>query len=281
MKEKVQLGAVQETLLIPLWARAVEGRKRRPILRDGKAMEILERIDYDFSKFAGAWKSQVGCCVRGLVFDSWVREALRENPETLVVEIGAGLDTRFERLGSAVRRWVDLDMPDSMALRRQFFAESERRRFVAGSVLEEAWVAPVKALAQDHPVVFVAEGVLMYFPEEDVKKLFGLLAGHFPGARLLFDSLGPLMVKHQARHDSVTKTAARFAWALGDVREVDRWGMPCTVEKTGSFFDAPREALRNLLWMERLMLHMSTWMKYRLNRVRFWYGGKTANEGGR
>ena len=269
MKEWVQLGAVQETLLIPLWARAVDFLKPRPILRDAKAAELIKRIDYDFSKFAGAWKSQVGCCLRGAIFDQWTRAELAQDPETLVVEIGAGLDTRYERLGGAARRWVDLDMPDSMALRRRFFTENSQRRFVEGSVLDDAWIAPVRAAAAGHPVAFIAEGVLMYFPEDDVKRLFGKLAEHFPGSRLLFDSLGPAMVRHQARHDSVNQTSAKFAWGLADVRALETWGPPCVVETSASFFDAPEAALRHLLWMERAMLLLSTWMKYRLNRVRF------------
>ena len=269
MKEQVQLGAVQETLLIPLWSRAVDFLKPHSILRDAKAAELIKQINYDFTKFASAWKSQVGCCVRGAIFDQWTREALAKDPETLVVEIGAGLDTRYERLGGAARRWVDLDMPDSMELRRRFFTENSQRQFVEGSVLEEDWVKPVRAMAEGHPVAFVAEGVLMYFPEADVKRLFGILATHFPGSRLLFDSLGPAMVKHQSKHDSVTKTSAKFAWGIADIRDVETWGIPCTLEQTGSFFDAPQEALRNLLWMERTMLLLSKWMKYRLNRVRF------------
>ena len=146
MKERVQLGAVQETLLIPLWARAVDFLKPHSILKDAQAAELVKRIDYDFSKFAGAWKSQVGCCLRGAIFDQWTQAELAQDPETLVVEIGAGLDTRYERLGGAARRWIDLDLPDTMALRRRFFAENSQRRFVEGSVLAADWVNPVREM---------------------------------------------------------------------------------------------------------------------------------------
>lgn len=46
-KTKVNLGIVQETLLITLWARAVEARHNNPIIKDPKAVEIIEQIDYD------------------------------------------------------------------------------------------------------------------------------------------------------------------------------------------------------------------------------------------
>ncbi|MEM7180576.1 MAG: hypothetical protein AAF518_06675 [Spirochaetota bacterium] len=48
---KVELGAVQETLLIPLLGRAMETKKANGILQDTKAVSIVEQLDYDFSKW--------------------------------------------------------------------------------------------------------------------------------------------------------------------------------------------------------------------------------------
>ena len=47
---KIDLGAVQETLILPLWARAKEMEKKNPIVYDTYARDIVARIDYDFSK---------------------------------------------------------------------------------------------------------------------------------------------------------------------------------------------------------------------------------------
>lgn len=48
---KHNLSGVSETLLIPLWARAVETKHHQPIVKDEKAVEMMEHIDYDFRKF--------------------------------------------------------------------------------------------------------------------------------------------------------------------------------------------------------------------------------------
>ncbi|WP_200892397.1 hypothetical protein [Aliterella atlantica] len=72
-KTKVALGAIQETLLIPLWARAVEKEQSNPIIVDPKSAEIMAAIDYDFDKFSHAKSSQIGCCLRRLILDNWVR----------------------------------------------------------------------------------------------------------------------------------------------------------------------------------------------------------------
>jgi len=48
-KISVELGPLQRTLFMPLWARAKETKKEMPLLIDSKAVEIIESVDYDFS----------------------------------------------------------------------------------------------------------------------------------------------------------------------------------------------------------------------------------------
>jgi O-methyltransferase involved in polyketide biosynthesis len=47
---QINLGDVQKTLLLPLWGRAEESKKRNPLLVDEAAIRIIERIDFDFSQ---------------------------------------------------------------------------------------------------------------------------------------------------------------------------------------------------------------------------------------
>jgi O-methyltransferase involved in polyketide biosynthesis len=96
-KQSIQLGQVQETLPIPLYARALESRGKRPILEDPKAVEMVESIDWDFQRFGQRRRTFV-CALRTAMFDVWAEDFLRCHPEGIVVEIGAGLNTRFERL---------------------------------------------------------------------------------------------------------------------------------------------------------------------------------------
>lgn len=42
-----------------------------------------------------------------------------------MIEIGTGLNTRFESVDNGVVRWLDLDLPDTIELRRQFFANTD------------------------------------------------------------------------------------------------------------------------------------------------------------
>ncbi len=239
-KTQVELGTVQETLLITLWARAVEAAKADPILRDTKSLEILEQIDCDFSKLEKAKGTQMGICLRGLMFDGWVKSFLQENPSGTIVEIGCGLNTRFERVDNGQVRWFDLDMPDSIEVRKKYFQETERRQFIASSVLDDSWVDRVKAIGSG-PIMFVAEGVLMYFTEAQVKQVFALLVENFPGCYLAFDSMSPFMVKNQKQQEAIKHYSAKFQWGIKDIRDIAKWDDRYQVREVKLMKDAPAE----------------------------------------
>ena len=93
-----KLSGVPETLLIPLWARAAEHDMPRPIVQDQRAVELVERIDYDFSRFQKSRFSQLGVAVRTQLLDDAVRGFLARAPKKpLIINLGAGLDTRHAR----------------------------------------------------------------------------------------------------------------------------------------------------------------------------------------
>ena len=241
---KIDLGVVQETTLIPLWARAIENERSEPILRDAKAAKMVASIDYDFDKFAKGRATQIGCCLRASILDEWVREYLARYPDGTVVEIGAGLDTRFDRLDNGRVTWFELDLPDVVDLRRRFFEETDRRRFISESVLAPGWIGPVREAAEaaPAPVMFVAEGVLMYFEESQVRQLFRTIAAGFPGSAFAFDAMSPLMPANAetARHAQ----ARRRPVPLGNSADSGDRGMgPPFQNRTLLDFRRPREAI--------------------------------------
>lgn len=218
----IKLGTIQETLLITLWARAIELNHLNPILIDPKAADILSQIDYDFQKLSQEKNSQIGICIRTKAFDQIVSQFLQVHPQTPVVEIGAGLNTRFERLDNGSWRWFDLDLPDAIMVRRRFFQESDRRKFISASVFETEWIKSIKTLT-DEPILFVAEGVLFYFSEQQVQSLFAKLAEQFPGSWIVFDTISPLWLAVQNRFDAVKHTNAKFLWGIENIKQIETW----------------------------------------------------------
>src|SRR5512136_191072 len=117
MTEKIllSLDGVSETLLIPLYVRARESERPDAMIRDDRAVAMVSQIECDFSKFKMQQHDEVGVIMRMNKFDNHVRNFLKQNPDAVVVHIGCGLDTRFERVDNGRVDWFDLDMPEVMA----------------------------------------------------------------------------------------------------------------------------------------------------------------------
>ena len=235
VRTPVRLGTIQETLLVPLWARARDCDEPSPVLHDPKAREILERLDYDFTPLDGARASQLGCCVRGAQVDRWVRAFLNQHPEGTVIELGVGLNSRFERVDNGRARWFELDLPDAMDLRREFFDDTPRRTLLSGSALDDDWIELVRAHSQG-PWFICSEGVLVYFRPEDVRALFTRVADALPGAQFVYDSMSPLVVRYQRRHDAMRYFEAEFTWSVGSAREVEGWDARYQLQDIRSFY---------------------------------------------
>jgi O-methyltransferase involved in polyketide biosynthesis len=221
-RQQAQLGAVQETLFIPLAARARETRKKRAVLRDPKAVEMVESIEFDIGKYSGAAGGLV-IILRTAIFDSWVRSFVAAHPGGTAVELGTGLNTRFERVDNGAVHWIDLDLPDTIELRRRFFADTERRQMIAASLTDEAWLQTVAD--SPGPYFFVCEGVLAYLTEQEVTGALRRIAERFPGAYVGFDTYSRWAVKQQHRMAARRNATASLGWACDDPRSLERLGL--------------------------------------------------------
>src|SRR5262245_55505626 len=153
----MDLGDVQETMLLPLYARAVATRSG--LFHDPSAVRIVETLDYNFLRLGGP-AGVMGSVFRTAMVDEMLRSFVARAPRATIVEVGAGLNARFERVDNGTLHWIDVDLPDAMLLRRRFFHETERHQMVASSVLDPTWIAP--AIRAGGPYFVIAEGVLGY-----------------------------------------------------------------------------------------------------------------------
>jgi O-methyltransferase involved in polyketide biosynthesis len=236
LRQSIQLGQVQESLLVPLYGRALDSLRKRPILKDPKAVEIVESIDWDFSRF-NQKRRVVAAALRTALFDEWVKGFLSRHPEGTVVEIGAGLNTRFERLDNGTLHWFDLDLPDTVELRRKFFTDSGRRVTLAASVLDPGWIAAVRQ--SPGPYFFVAEAVFLYLTEPEVKAALAQIAANFPRASIAFDTATRKGISHENQDHANRKLGARFRWACQDPREIERWKIGLRLVESRPLLDVP------------------------------------------
>jgi len=193
---KIDLGPVQETLMLPLWARARETEKDNPIVCDPYAKNIVESIDYDFTQIEeghmaehqGVW------AIRAYNFDNIIEAFLANNSRAAVVNIGAGLDTTFQRVDDGSVLWINIDLPDVAAMRQKLIREKlipdlEREMTIAKSIFDFTWIDDISRWTKGRSILFMAAGVLMYFDAQEVGILFRKLADTYPLSHVIFDSM--------------------------------------------------------------------------------------------
>lgn len=250
--QRTDLSGVPATLLMPLWARARETAHPRPILRDEKSVAMVESLDFDFGRFEQQRVPIADYCVRSRIVDQLVRAKLAARPEMTVVELGAGLDTRFDRLDNGRLRWMEFDLPEVIELRRRFFQTGGRRTMLAGSLLDADWCA---AVAREVPRVdlFVAEGVFYFLSGAQVRTLLQQVADTFPGAAIVFDAQSPLFLWFSNWRQPIARARLRFA--LRCARDLETWDARFELEKYVGFGDAPYydDVLHRLAWYKRLL----------------------------
>ena len=217
-KTKITLTPEQETLLIPLYAKAQPGN---PLFFDSKAQDILNQVDYDFNRLRTPYKTVILVCQRAKKLDAVTRDFLNENPSGVVLHLGCGLDSRFWRVDNGSVNWYDLDMPPVIELRQHFYPESERYHLLTSSVTDLDWMSEVRA--ENQPVLVVAEGLLMYLDEEDVKRLLLQLHKVFPGCQLIADVFSQMTARSATRHASLKLTGASLGWGIDDPLEIEAW----------------------------------------------------------
>jgi O-methyltransferase involved in polyketide biosynthesis len=263
-----KLQGVARTLLVPLTCRALESVRPDAILQDPQAVELFHAFGSNRSLLMGmSSHDQFFVAMRARQFDRFARSYLDRNPGGLVVDIGCGLDTRFDRLDNGQMTWLGLDLPEVIELRHRYLPDTERCQTLACSMFDLTWLEVVAQM--NKLVIFLAEGVFSYFTEAEVKGVVTALAERFSGAELVFDALSPLMAGiHNHTSTILKETGARVNWAVGDAHQLESWGLHL-LDKWG-YFDChePRLGTYNLLHFIPPVANANYVLRYGLERER-------------
>lgn len=246
---KFKLTEEKETLFVPLLGKAVMSKREHPILVDPKAEEIIGSVDYDFERLRAPDKTLITLAMRAKQLDSYVRDYLNRVDDPLVLHLGCGLDSRVLRVGFEKGAWYDLDYPDVIELRRQFYAEGDGYHMIASSVTDRGWLDSLDEATR--PACIIAEGLLMYLHEAEVRRLFEDLQRRLPGSEIAFDAFSVLTARAANRHPSIKKTGARLYWGIDDARQIEAWGSG--MKLLDEWFFTESEDIANLSFGNRFM----------------------------
>ncbi len=215
---------VSETLLIPLYMRAQESKEENPIIIDEKSVELLSKVDYDFSKFSADERCQRYISLRTKYFDEAVRKFVDKYDDAVVVLIACGLDPRVERISIEKEYQVyELDLPDVINLRRKFLPESPNNKYIAGSITNDEWIKTIKAEHPEGHFLFILEGISMYLTEEVMKNVFKNIDDNFDHAEIHVERMNKFLSKRTYLQQSVKNTNASFNWGSDNPKEIEEW----------------------------------------------------------
>jgi len=222
------LTGVAETLTVTLYARALETQQKNSFFQDYQAVEITEKMRYDFEKYRQNRISLFGIVVRTQEIDRLARDFLAAHSNAIVINLGCGLCTRFTRIDSDCACWYEIDFPEVIDFRRKFFEESDHYRFISGSILDFDWLDGIQR-SPAQPILILMEGVSMYLTEEENRTLIEQISQRLAPASLIVDVVNRKTVEKIERRDAVSKINAEFKFGIDKSEELKTWGRGITI----------------------------------------------------
>ncbi|MFI7708754.1 class I SAM-dependent methyltransferase [Nonomuraea sp. NPDC049480] len=265
-----ELVGVQQTLSPVLKAKALDNRLPDPILGDEYAEQAMRRLDpgYDKRRF-GTSQMGLAAVVRAKAHDDWARSFLADRPDAVVLHLGCGLDARVYRIDPpATVDWYDLDYRSVIDLRRQFLPPREHYTLIDSSVTDLTWL---ERIPRGRPVLMIAEGLVPYLTETDVRRLLISVVDAFPTGQIQFDTV-PVWAWRTSKWDpTLRKYGAQFHCGFNDPAELADWHPRLEYVDEAPMYDSPvlmAKAPANVRRMYRVM-NLLPGMKRSTRIVRF------------
>jgi methyltransferase (TIGR00027 family) len=276
---------VESTNLLTLYSRAIESRSDDPILSDPYAERIVDLIDQRIADskeplLRMLYRKEVDprlvvhSALRARKYDQYAQEYLARRPCGVVINLGCGMDTRFQRIDDGELRLFDLDLPEVIGLKRRILVESEHYCMIATSVFDYRWMDQVAA-AQGGSLLFLAEGLFMYLDPGKVKALVLEIQARFPGSELVCELAnrswiegwrGKMGAKKMQRQLKIG-AGARFTFGVDSPDELESWNPGIEFLEQWSYFDSNHPKLGWMRFLRHLELFRGVQytVHYRLN----------------
>ena len=183
-----QLSPLEQTAFLTVYARALDSRWARPILGDTLADEVVGKIEYDFAALGVQPSVVCQAALRAKMLDDRVRAFVKQHPDAVVVDLGAGLDSGVYRVGPPPTvDWYSVDLPGITALRDEVLPASPLSHSVPASLADPRWPDAIPA---DRPTMLIADGLFAFLSEPVIVGIFSRITDHFGSGELAFNDYG-------------------------------------------------------------------------------------------
>src|SRR5918995_1411930 len=186
------------------------------------AGEIVRTLPYDYDRLRVDTNLVLNVALRAKKLDRVASEFLARHPDAVGLDLGAGLDTRFERLAPpSTVDWYDVDFPAVASARERLIPDRPNAHVVGADVREPDWL---EAIPSGRPAMIVADGLMRFLSRDEFVSLLNRIISHFPSGEMVFNSYTPFTI-WVAHHAPGTKTVADLVNFPGfkDPHEPESW----------------------------------------------------------
>ncbi len=206
------MNSVNKTLYIPLYGKSYVS-KNGLFLEDKKAEEIWEVEEFSLTgKSKSKWLAYY-MGIRSAVFDEWLKQQMADAPDSVVIHIGCGMDSRIIRVGTENHKWYDVDFSEVIEERKLYYAETDNYKMIAGDARDCEWLSGIKE--REYAIV-VMEGVSMYLTAHEMRNLTDSLCTHFEKLVLLVDSYTSFAAKMSKRRNPINDVGVTEVYGIDD-----------------------------------------------------------------
>lgn len=169
--------------------RMMDADSPKPLVNDVYARTLMGDEGLQYWETYQKFKTPNGASLaRIFLIDNWIKTELTKNPDSNILLIGAGLDSRAFRFPGG--NWIELDEPNIIEYKNQHLpahqAQNPLQRLSIDFQQEKLadTLSPFVHLA---PVIIVVEGVLMYLTHTQRSDLLSTITTLFKDHLLLCD----------------------------------------------------------------------------------------------
>ena len=274
-KIHIEKNTVQETLIIPLFARKICSDHFPQLFEDKQAKKICASLDYDFSSKEKLMNSQIGLFgaleVAQRHYDLMyeIKDYLNTHPKASVVNLGCGLDDTFSKVDNGLCKGYNIDLKDVIEIRKDFYGEMKSQTDISCDLNDYAWMDLVD---KENGAVFFASGVFYYLKKEDVRNLFDQMAKSFPDGVLVFDvcnSRGAkAMTKTWIKEAGIKDVSPYFS--LEDEGEMSGWSDYFESISSRSYMRGYRDIRKDVNFLHRVLIDLcDRFFKMRIVKICF------------
>jgi methyltransferase (TIGR00027 family) len=205
---------ISRTAYYTLGVRAWDAAQPKPVCGDSLAKLFMnDDAQKVWQEFKGDLRPNASNASRHAIIDGQVREALRATPDSRVVIIGAGFDTRAFRIKGG--NWIEVDEPQIIGLKESVLPASKASnplRRIPIEFAKELLTEKLSAFTTTQTTHIIIEGVFMYLHQNERQGLLTALQKIFPNQVVYCDLIRQSFFERYSKplHQKLLSLGASF-----------------------------------------------------------------------